>query len=202
MNEGLIMNSSLIIDNVLRSINLNKGEIDFFKSLLSFSRFCKKDFVLSAGSVCKEQTFVNKGCLKIFYADHKGYEHVVKFAIENWWAFDLESFITQSPALYSIQALEETETLQLTKENWELLCERVPKFEKFFRVMFQNSYILLQYRMTQHLYQNGEEKYLQFQKKYPGLELRIPQKEIAAYLGITPEFLSMIRAKKETRIIS
>jgi CRP-like cAMP-binding protein len=196
------MYTSLIINNVSRIVNLNETEIKVFTSLLTSASFHKKELVLAAGSYCKHQTFVTKGCLKIFYVDPQGAEHVVKFAIENWWAFDLESFTTKAPALYSIQALEETDALQLSIENWELLCERVPKFEKFFRIMFQDSYILIQHRMMQHLYQKGEDKYLQFQKKYPGLEQRIPQKEIAAYLGITPEYLSMIRAKKESRIIS
>ncbi|HEV8514253.1 MAG TPA: Crp/Fnr family transcriptional regulator [Cyclobacteriaceae bacterium] len=193
---------SLIIENVTGIVKLSNLEIEFFNSLLQPTNFKKKEFALKAGTVCRQQTFVNRGCLRIFYNDLQGSEHVAKFAIENSWAFDLESFTIGVPASYSIQALEETATLQLSKENWDLLCAEVPAFEKFFRVMFQNSYILLQHRITQHLYQKGDEKYIQFQKKYPGLEQRIPQKEIASYLGITPEFLSMIRAKKGSGIIS
>jgi CRP-like cAMP-binding protein len=162
----------------------------------------KKDFVLISGNVCLFQTFVNKGCLKVFYTDSKGDEHIVKFAVENWWALDLESFSNHSPALYSIQALEDTEVWQIRKSNFDFLHERIPKFEKFTRLQFQSAYILLQHRMTQHLYSKSEEKYNQFSKKYPGLEQRIAQKEIASYLGITPEFLSMLRKKSMKGIIS
>lgn len=127
---------------------------------------------------------------------------MVKFAIENWWAFDLKSFVTQTPAVYSIQALEHTDTFRISLTNHNRLYDLIPKFEKFNRVMFQNSYILLQNRMTQNLFETAEEKYLHFSEKYPGLELRIPQKEIASYLGITPVFLSMLRKKRKTSVIS
>jgi CRP-like cAMP-binding protein len=196
------MDTRQILKSVSQNVLLNKDEEEFFLSILEPSLFRRKDFVLIAGDVCRFQTFVNKGCLKVFYTDHDGNEHIVKFAVENWWSVDLESFSNQSPAFYSIQALEDTDTWQIRKSNYDLLLERVPKFEKFTRLQFQNSYILLQHRMTQHLYSKGEDKYDQFNKKYPGLEQRIAQKEIASYLGITPEFLSMLRKKSMKGIIS
>lgn len=196
------MDTRQILKSVSQSVLLNKEEEEFFLSILEPTLFRKKDFVLIAGDVCRFQTFVNKGCLKVFYTDNDGDEHIVKFAVENWWSLDLESFSNQSPAFYSIQALEDTDAWQIRKSNYDLLLERVPKFEKFTRLQFQNAYILLQHRMTQHLYSKGEDKYDQFNKKYPGLEQRIAQKEIASYLGITPEFLSMLRKKSMKGIIS
>lgn len=196
------MDTRQILKSVSQSVLLNKEEEEFFLSILEPTLFRKKDFVLIAGDVCRFQTFVNKGCLKVFYTDNDGDEHIVKFAVENWWSLDLESFSNQSPAFYSIQALEDTDAWQIRKSNYDLLLARVPKFEKFTRLQFQNAYILLQHRMTQHLYSKGEDKYDQFNKKYPGLEQRIAQKEIASYLGITPEFLSMLRKKSMKGIIS
>lgn len=196
------MDTRQILKSVSQSVLLNKEEEEFFLSILEPTLFRKKDFVLIAGDVCRFQTFVNKGCLKVFYTDNDGDEHIVKFAVENWWSLDLESFSNQSPAFYSIQALEDTDAWQIRKSNYDLLLERVPKFEKFTRLQFQNAYILLQHRMTQHLYSKGEDKYDQFNKKYPGLEQRIAQKEIASYLGITPEFLSMLRKKSMKGIVS
>lgn len=196
------MDTRQILKSVSQSVLLNKEDEEFFLSILEPTFFRKKDFVLIAGDVCRFQTFVNKGCLKVFYTDNDGDEHIVKFAVENWWSLDLESFSNQSPAFYSIQALEDTDAWQIRKSNYDLLLERVPKFEKFTRLQFQNAYILLQHRMTQHLYSKGEDKYDQFNKKYPGLEQRIAQKEIASYLGITPEFLSMLRKKSMKGIIS
>ncbi|MBL0742410.1 Crp/Fnr family transcriptional regulator [Chryseolinea lacunae] len=196
------MNFDHILQNVRQHIPLSQEEADLFTSLLDARVFKKKSFLLHSGDVCLCETFVVKGCVKIFYTDAAGVEHIVKFAVENWWTMDLESFAQQTPAFYTIQALEDTETLQLSKTNHDVLYERVPQFEKFSRLQFQNAYILLQHRLTQNLYLSAEEKYNRFTEKYPGLELRIPQKEIASYLGITPEFLSMLRKRRMKPAIS
>lgn len=196
------MNTESIIGNILTIIHLDRNEIEWFTSILETRSFNKKDLILRSGDICQYQTYVIKGCLRIFYTDNTGTEHVVKFAIEDWWAFDLQSFVTQTPAFYSIQALEDTDVFQISVANHNRLYEKIPKFEKFGRVMFQNSYILLQNRMTQNLFETAGERYRHFSEKYPGLELRIPQKEIASYLGITPEFLSMLRKKRMQHKIS
>jgi len=190
------MNFESIVSNVRNIIDLNDEEVHGFTSFIEAKKFNRKEFILMANAICHYQTYVVKGCMKISYVDLDGNENVVKFAVEDWWVYDLQSFITQTPARYSIQAIEASETFQLSKINYELLHQKIPKFEKFSRIMFQNSYIQLQNRITQNLSATAEEKYQHFQEKYPGLELRIPQKEIAAYLGITPVFLSIIRKKR------
>jgi CRP-like cAMP-binding protein len=192
----------MILRNVTDVVPLEKKEIQSLLSVLEAKTFRKKEFVLRAGDPCRYETFVNNGCLKVFYTDPAGIEHNVKFALENWWALDLESFALQTPAFYSIQAMEDTECFQITKTGHDLLYQQIPKLEKFARVRYQNSYIMLQHRMTQNLFSTAEEKYDLFTKKYPGLELRIPQKDIASYLGITPEFLSMLRRKRSQTPIS
>jgi len=182
-----------ILENVKRSIQLNESEQDFFLSLLKEKTFPRKSDILSIGDVCHEQNYVVKGCLKVYYLDESGAEHIVKFAVEDWWSFDIESFFQSTPAFYGINCLEDTAVLQLSKENHQILTDRIPAFEKFYRLMLQNSFIALQHRMTQSLALTAQERYERFQQKYPGLENRISQKNVAAYLGITPVFLSMIR---------
>jgi CRP-like cAMP-binding protein len=117
------------------------------------------------------------------------------FAVEEWWTGDLYSFLTQTPGNFIIDALEDTELLQISKDDLEKLYECVPKFERFFRLILQNAFVAQQQRINQNLSFTAEECYLHFIKKYPQLEQRLPQKQVAAYLGITPEFLSMIRRK-------
>jgi CRP-like cAMP-binding protein len=121
------------------------------------------------------------------------------FGVEDWWVGDLYSFLTQTPSTYFIQALETTEVLQINKAQLDELYERVPKFERFFRILLQNAFIAQQNRINQNLSFTAEQRYLDFITKYPHLEQRIPQKHVAAYLGMTPVFLSMLRKKIASR---
>lgn len=184
---------AMILQHVAKSIHLTEAEAQVFISLLELKPFKKKQSVLSLGELCKHQNYVIKGCLKIFYLDDTGTEHIVKFAIEDWWAFDIESFFQSVPAFYGITCLEDTTVLQLGQQSHLLLLNTIPAFEKFYRLMLQNSFIALQHRMTQSLALTAQERYTHFQLKYPGLEQRISQRNVAAYLGITPVFLSMLR---------
>lgn len=190
------MQSQLILQNLAESIRLDAVETDFFLSLLHEQKLRRREYLLQAGEVCRYQSFVVSGCLKVSYLDPAGSEHVVKFAPENWWAFDLESFALQSGAFYSIQAIEDTEVLKISRTNMDLLLDRVPQFEKFNRLMYQTAYIALQRRVTQNLASKADERYQQFQVKYPGLQNRVAQKDIASYLGVTPEFLSSMRRRE------
>jgi CRP-like cAMP-binding protein len=133
--------------------------------------------------------------LRTYTLDANGFEHIVMFGIEDWWVGDLFSFLTQKPSAYFIDALEDSEVLQISKTNLDKLYERVPKFERFFRLILQNAFIAQQERINQNLSYTAEQRYLEFVKKYPHLEQRLSQKQVSAYLGITPVFLSMLRRK-------
>lgn len=185
--------SALILQHVRQSIDMDPGEAKYFLSLLRKNDYSKKQIVVRSGEICRNQLFVTKGSFKVYYNDAEGNEHVAKFAMENWWAFDIESFFHQVPAFYSIAAMEQSQTLELSFEAYNALLCRVPAFERFYRMLLQNSFISLQHRMTQSLSLTAPERYARFQEKYPGLEARIAQKDIASYLGITPVFLSMLR---------
>lgn len=189
------MNTDLILQNIGRYIQLDKTEIDFFVSLLYCKQLKRKDFLLKQGDICRTENFIVRGCLRIYSIDDKGMEHIVMFGVEDWWVGDLFSFLTQSPATYFIDALEDTEILQISKDNLDKLYERVPKFERFFRLILQNAFIAQQQRINQNLSFTAEQRYLEFINKYPQLEQRLSQKQVSAYLGITPVFLSMLRRK-------
>lgn len=184
-----------ILQHISRYIQLDQTERDFFISLLQTKKLKRKEFLLKAGDTCRTENFITKGCLRTYTIDKEGFEHIVMFGTEDWWVGDLFSFLTQSPATYFIDALEDTEILQISKANLEKLYEKVPKFERFFRLILQNAFIGHQNRINQNLSFTAEQRYIDFQKKYPQLEQRISQKQVAAYLGITPVFLSMIRRK-------
>jgi CRP-like cAMP-binding protein len=189
------MNHDLILNNIARHISLEPAEIAFFTSLLRGKTLARKQSLLRKGDVCRYTNFVTRGCLRIYQLDSNGLEHIALFAAEDWWVADLYSFLTQSPATHFIDALEDTQLWQIEKSDIERLYREVPKFERFFRIMHQNAFIAQQERIMQNISATAEERYRQFRERYPQLERRVPQKQIAAYLGITPEFLSMLRRK-------
>jgi CRP-like cAMP-binding protein len=191
--------TELILKNVSRHIQLDEKEKEFFISILQSRKLKRKEFLLKPGEISKTENFINKGCLRTYTVDANGFEHILMFAIEDWWTGDLHSFLTQSPATYFVEALEETEVIQYTKENLDRLLVEVPKFERFYRIMLQKSLISLHQRISQNLALPAEERYLNFTKKYPQLQERLSQKQVAAYLGITPIFLSMLRKKLANR---
>lgn len=189
------MNLDLILQNVAKHIQLDKTETDFFTSLLQYKTISKKNFLLKEGEVCKAENFIMKGCMRTYSIDEEGQEHIIMFGIEDWWVGDLYSFLTNTPSQFHIDALEDTEILQISKANLDTLYTRVPKFERFFRLIIQNAFIAQQNRINKNLSYTAEQRYLDFINQYPLFEQRIPQKQVAAYLGMTPVFLSMLRKK-------
>jgi len=189
------MNFDLLISSISRHISLTAEEMEFFTSLLKSKFLANGEFLLREGDVCKYKSFVIKGCLKTYYLDENGLEHIIDFSIEEWWADDLYSLLTQTASKSNIKAIEDTDILQLGKTDLELLYQKIPKFERFFRILFQNAYITQREQINQALSASAEERYLLFLKKKPYAEKRFAQKDIASYLGITPSIFKHFKEK-------
>lgn len=186
----------LILSNFALHIDLNPQEQAYAIAAFQQKMVPKRTFLLRAGNISRDIYFVNRGCLRIFYTDPSGLEHNINFCPENWWASDIVSFFRERPAINAIQALEDSHVFSITLPLLEKLFTDVPKFERFFRILTQNGYEILQRRLGSNLSQTAEERYLRFRRQYPGLEQRIAQKHIASFVGITPAFLSMMRKEK------
>ena len=189
------MNVDLLIANISKHISLTAEEIEFFTSLLKSKFLENGEFLLREGDICKYESFVVKGCLKTYYLDENGFEHIIDFSIEEWWADDLYSLLTQTASRSNIKAIEDTNILQIGRTDLELLYQKIPKFERFFRILFQNAYITQREQINLALSASAQERYLLFLKKKPYAEKRFSQKDIAAYLGITPQFLSALKRR-------
>lgn len=190
-----LLNKKPLIEYINRYVNLTQDEINLLSENTIQRKYLKGQYIVQQGDVCRFESFVVKGCLKTFYVDTDGQEHIVLFAIENWWTADLGSFLTQKPADYNVQCIENTEVIQFSYEKMELLYEKIPKLERFFRIIIQKAYVASEKRVIRNFSLPAKERYLEFKNTYPQIEQRVPQYLIASYLGITKEFLSKIRSQ-------
>jgi CRP-like cAMP-binding protein len=187
-----------LLNYLTQFINLTKEEEEHLKSFLRHRKLRKRQYLLQAGDPCLYETFVIKGCLRSYSVDNDGTEHILQFAIENWWIGDLYSFLSGTPASLNIDAIEDSEVFCIEKHDLERLYIEIPKFDRLFRVLFQNAFLAQQHRNLSKNSQTAEEQYLEFISKYPTLEQRVPQHQIASYLGLSPETISRIR-KQQSR---
>lgn len=193
------MKTALLIESLEKHIRLSDSDKNLIVSGIRERRVKKGQFLLHEGAICRCTNFVNEGSLITYFIDTGGKEHIVQFAIEGWWISDLNSFLMQAPATFNVQAIEDSMVLELPFENLEMLYEKVPKLERYFRVITQRAFVAFQQRIVQNISMSAEERYLAFQSRYPKLELRIPQKLVAAYLGISAEFLGKIKKRRKEK---
>ncbi|GGH28916.1 Crp/Fnr family transcriptional regulator [Dyadobacter endophyticus] len=183
----------MIIDHVLRRIELTATEQAHFVSILKVRKLLPRQYLVQQGDVCQYESYVCKGFLRSFYVDEKGNDHTLHFAMEDWWISDSTSFHLQVPATRNIVALEASVLLQIEKNDLEQLYKDIPAFERFWRILEQKGGIAQDQRILNAISMTGAERYEALVTKYPTLEQRMPQRHIASYLGITPVFLSQIR---------
>jgi CRP-like cAMP-binding protein len=185
---------NLLLNNISKFIHLENNEREIFVSYLKQRKLNRKQIFLNEGEVCKYSAFVTEGCLRGYTIDKNGDEHVLSFAPSDWWIADMYSLISQKPGVLIIEALEDTEIILLSKADQEKLYIEIPKFERFFRILIENSLVANQQRIIDNLSLTAEERYKNFCKRYPTLIDTLPQKQIASYVGVTPEFFSRMRS--------
>ncbi|SHG22985.1 Crp/Fnr family transcriptional regulator [Flagellimonas flava] len=188
------MSFGALLQNVSKHIELTAIEQELFTTFLTEKKLEKGAIVLEQGGICNAIHFVNEGILRAYFLSEEGKETTVMFAISDWWITDMHAFTTHKKSLLTIQALEKSSILSLSKANFDKLLIEIPKLERFFRILMQNAYIREQLRGLDNLSLPAKQKYAIFMEKYPSIAKLLTQKQIASYLGITPEFLSIIRA--------
>lgn len=186
---------TLILNNIGRFIELTELEKQKYLSLLTEIKVKKKNFLMQAGDITTYEYFITKGCLKVYTLDEEGAPHISMFAVEDYWTGDMSSFMTKTPTRYFIKAIESSELLGISKTNYDLLFQEIPKFERFYRILYQRSLVSYIRRSNHGISLTAEERYMAFKTKYPEIIHRVTQKDLAAYIGITPEFMSKIISK-------
>ena len=181
--------------HISRFITLDAAQKHFLHGLLEQRQVQKKEHLFRAGQICRYEYYVVRGCLRVYFLDDHGAEVNLMFPVEDWWLGDLISFTEQTPSSLYVEALEDSQLLMINKENKESLYEKIPAFERMFRVLILRNLAVLQHRLIATISHSAEERYLAFIERYPDIPQRIPQHHIASYLGVSPEFLSKIRKK-------
>jgi CRP/FNR family transcriptional regulator len=176
-------------------IELSPEQSDWIKSLSVVKKLRKRQYLLQEGDICTQHAFVSKGCLRSYSVDCDDKEHIVKFAIENWWIGDRDSLQSGEPAKLNIDAVEDSEVVLFSKQDFDLICQKIPVFNDMVNNLLQSAYNASQNRILANISLSSCEKYEYFLQRYPGFALRIPQSMIASYLGISPETLSRVRGQ-------
>ena len=178
-----------------RQAPLSEEEENLISELFSPKTYRKRQYLLQEGDVAKYFNFVETGYLRLYKIDEKGVPHILQFATEDGWITDIQSFQKQIPSELSIDAIEDTAVFQISLEKLNTLYEKAPKFNLIFRRLSEKNQQLLQARILQMLSGDSRDCYLSFTETYPHLLNRLPQVQIASFIGITPEFLSKMRGK-------
>ncbi|GAC1596093.1 MAG: Crp/Fnr family transcriptional regulator [Chitinophagaceae bacterium] len=180
-------------------IVLTGAEEALVKKYLTPKKLRKKQYWLQEGEICKSICVVEKGALRSYLMDEAGNERITAFALEGWTMGDLYSFIKEEPATLNIDALEDCELVLISKAAYTELLKVLPKFETYMRILMTDAYMAIQKRTTNMISLSLEEQYIAFTQMYPAVLQRVPQHMIASHMGVTPETLSRIRSKLNTR---
>lgn len=186
---------NLILENISKHVALSSQEQELFLSKTKTHHYKAKTILLNAGEVCKNSYFVNSGLLRSFNINDNIVEHVMSFACSGWWISDMYSLISQKPGNLFIEVIEDAEVVLLSKENQEQLYHDIPKLERFFRILTENALVANQQRIMDNLSLSAEERFEKFGLKYPSLMQQVSQKQIASFIGVTPEFFSKMKSR-------
>ncbi len=171
---------------------LSDQEFDYILSNFTTKKLKKHQFLLQENTEVQYDYFVIKGLLKAYHVDKEGKEHIMQFAMEDWWISDYQAYFNKEKASLNIDCIEDVEVLCLSLENRDKLCAELHQIEHFFRKKSNAGYVALQRRILSLLNSSAKERYDQLLLQYPSLFQRVPKTLIAAYLGVSRETLSRL----------
>lgn len=191
-------NFSRIFRAIQKHILLEEKEREYVRSVFSYKELQSKEILLRQGVICSKLFFVESGIVRAYNLTEGGKEATIMFAVQDWWITDMNAFINQKSSLMTLETLEDSRIFELNFKDFEPMLKTYPKFERFFRILFQNAYVREQLRVLDSISQPTEKRYRRFVKKYPQIVEKVTQKQIASYLGVTPEFLSSIKKNNQS----
>lgn len=182
-----------IISDIFKDISFSQKEIAQIESKFEQLTLKKGDTLLNAGKTVNHQYFISSGCLRTYFVDNSGKDHIIQFAIKDWWVSDYTAFFTRSKAIMTIDCIQDAFVYGISKEDMESLYIGIPRLETFFRKKMEGAFAGFQKRIIGNLSQSTKEKYISFISTYPNIEQSVKNYHIASYLGVTTETLSRVR---------
>ena len=173
-------------------IDLTDQEFAFVLTQFKTKDFKKGDFIFQNGDLIKYAYFIISGLVKLIHYDEDANEHIVSFAMEDWWESDFNAFFTQSEATYSLKCLEATRVSYISLDGYRKLSKELPKMRIFWLQKSNGGFVSSQRRILSLLTASPRERYEQFLREYPSLGQRVSKTQIAAYLGVSRETLSRL----------
>lgn len=184
-----------LLDNIARYVTLTEAEVNRLTAIIRTTHVKKRQFIIQPGYVAQHRNYIVKGAFRVYHLDDNGKEHTVSIGIEDWFVSDFFSYIHQQPATSFAEALEDAVIFQLRYEDIEPLCREIHALSEYFRRTTEKAFAYSRRRVISNISKNAEERYLEYLEKYPQIVSRVPQYVLASYLGMSPEFLSKIRAR-------
>ena len=188
------MEPNLLINNIARHIFLSEEDRNKIAARFRIIKVERKEILIHEGQVAKDVAFVLSGCLRSYSVDENGFEHILQFAPSDWWITDMYSFISQQKAYLNVEVINSGEVALLSRTDQLYLFDEVPVLERYFRIITENALVSSRQRLIDNLSLTARQRYEHFCQTYPSLVNDLPQKLIASYIGVTPEFLSKMRS--------
>lgn len=190
---------NILFQHIAQKVSLTEKNREDIQTFFVPKKIRKRQYLLQEGDVCRNLTFVAKGLMRTYNVDDKGEEHISIFGWEGWWISDFNSFLSESPAIFNIDAIEDSEVLLISLKDYDALTLAVPIMDRYFRILYQNSLVTKERRLMSSITHTAEEKYLELVESGSHILDRVPQNLIASYLGIAPETLSRIKKNIASR---
>lgn len=187
--------SELLLRNLSRHASFLPAERALIAAAFTPVAYSRREVLLREGDVANHTYYVADGCVRLYYRHEAGTVHVLQFATEDWWVTDLHSYLNAEPSRLCIDALENSLVLQAPHDLFNELLQAVPALDRAFRILAQRGMAAMQQRIVDSMSQSALERYLSFRRQYGVLESRLPQNQIASFIGVTPEFLSTLRRR-------
>ena len=175
-------------------VDLTEAEIQMVQAACVIKKLRKRQYLLQEGDISRHKAFIASGCMRMYRVDENGAEFILRFAVENWWMSDRESYVSGKPSSSFIDALEDTVLVTWTKDSWDELCRNISALKAMEEKILARSFDASQNRIYATISLSSEEKFKHFITTYPNLLNRIPQQMIASFLGISRETLSRIKS--------